>query len=863
MKCYIEDPLGSTKFEEVEDAFVTWMKDKPWMKEKNSDKPWMKEKNSDNQKKTNSDRESQNRKTEWTFIYNQKSKIVYKLLQCHSNIYCAKKFLPYSSLLELFQDDSSSCGLFVICSTALWMMNQNLENYKALHCVKLIRECTSIIGKHFTISEKKLKLTTKQEVIDVDDNASTTKYQSPIMFNSNNDPLILKIRECTSGVGNFMTSEQRFKSATKPVIDINDDESIKEIEPKHQSPTSSKSNKDEKFKSATADAIEIYDDESIKNLERKYKSPIWSKSKKHDGMLLSLSPEIAQIGVRVLKPELDEDKFLNFDKHDIPAELFCFFHERIGNKIAQPPFNHHSINHSSMVFRSIFEQIRSGEFKDNSDFHFVVYNIKHQNHTESNLYKRRIQPITFDEDKNDGETICNSFSFASAMSNTVFEGIISRLFTLLSRLMSSQTGYTIRERIKAMDQVFINFSNSVKERKYPLEEIFMENVHDYQSFFKNTTDVISNSLEDCTNRKIFQSFQRHVHTIFNIRLCTIEGLHRLYGISYVIDHHDDPQSNKYVCKGHFCRFTNLKQVSKVEDWNDQIQLIKKKSISYAKQKSQFIPTSRFDVLEYIIKEVDMKSDVIRDFMKHPLREDQIKDEGSNDSYFVSFLYPILENFVLNYLKEEALGIDQVVKIDQVMKNDNDEWEKLQPNLTNPIIQDCFESSKLGDRTNTEEAINKKFWTRLLEDSRNESGSILQISYNIKTLRFGNHFRGNFRKNQLQEFLSIFRIKPGTSKAYRKQHYIVHAMRNLLISIHICKFCRDAFIRKALEANRSHEQQFNTYLSTTHTETSQHNNTKKINFYRVFDVNLIGKSKVIFECEISLFCTLLIYSCVKI
>ena len=648
------------------------------------------------------------------------------------------------------QNDGSSCGFFVICLTALWLTQYEMDNSQALQYVNLMRDCTSLIGKHFMISGNKLKL------------------------------------------------------ATQSVIEINDDVTITKV-PLKQSRVSSKSNK--------------------------------------RPMILTLTPEIpsprSNFTNSIIKCSVDDDSFMYFDLWGVPAELFCFFHERIDNKIGQPPFNHHSINHSSIVFRNMFEAIRNGTFDDTSRFHFVMYNIKHQSNTEEEVLdsnsKRRIQQIELhDEGIIDEDTTCTHFSYASAMSDDLFEGIILRMFFRLTHVLSATSDLTNLEKLQSMDKVFINLCKSAIKRGLPKEEIFMANVTEYESFFHNSTEVESNSIDDLTYNKMFVDFQRHVHRYFNIRLGTLEGIHRLYGISYIID--NQIRRNNYIRKGQNCRFTNLRQTSSEVEWNEQILQLKNKSTSYERKKSLFVPTSRFDIMEGIMRDVNKNSDVIDDF-KVPTKKQFDGTDGYH--YFASFLFPILKKFIWKYLKVEALGLDA----DKVKSYED--LKKRKPIPNNPIIQDCIASSE-GERSREESNI-ERFWSRLLDDSTMTEDStdktkILQKSFNIRTLRFGNHFRSNYRSTQHIKFLSIFRIVPGNSKAYRKQHYTVHAMRNLLISIHICKFCRNSFIRKAIEANQSHQKQFNDYLNTNH-DSSEKTNLAKMEFHRVFDVNLIGKYKM--------------------
>ncbi len=621
-----------------------------------------------------------------------------------------------------------------------------MENEQALKCVKLMRECTSMIGKHFIIAGR------PTSVIEISDDNDTITKQVPVQ----------------------------------------------------QSPPS-KNNKER----------EMHLHSSPKNFS--------SPTSKY------FLDEIECI--------LDDDGFMYFDLADVPTELFCFFHERSeqygNNKIAQPPFNHHSINHANPAFRKMFEKIRNGKFDDNSPFHFVFYNIKRQESSNMNLLtkngnrKRRIQPIEIQYENKDQETTCTHFSYANAISNATFVDSIMTLIFRLKSILSAKcdgSGNNIN-RIRRMDRIFRDFCNRAINKNVPKEEIFMDNVTQYQSFFDSTT-LKDN---DDTYSEVFVDFQRHVHKFINVRLGTLEGIHRLYGMSYVINHKH--QRNDYITKGHSCRFTNMKETSSEEEWNKQIRLLKRKSSRYERKKSLYVPISGYDILEEIIKEVNRKNDVCVNF-KPPSKN----RDGGSETYFGSFIFPILKNFVMDYLKEEALG-----EVESLDEKSYDELKKTEPILNNPIIHDCYMSSKT-DRSSREHNIDK-FWRLLLEDSMLSDDSkrafLKQTSFNIATLRFGNHFKGSYKAPQHINFLNIFRIKPGSSKAYRKQHFTVHAMRNLLIFLNICKFCRESFIKKAAEANLSHQQEFNNYLFNT----SEDNNVTKLNFCRVFDVNLIGKYKV--------------------
>ncbi len=84
IQCYIEDPMSGSNFKDLENEIISWLEKKKWRKSMNRNRNCQ---------------ELQNQMRNWTlvrpFVYNQKSKFVFKLLQSHSNNGYAKSNMLY------------------------------------------------------------------------------------------------------------------------------------------------------------------------------------------------------------------------------------------------------------------------------------------------------------------------------------------------------------------------------------------------------------------------------------------------------------------------------------------------------------------------------------------------------------------------------------------------------------------------------------------------------------------------------------------------------------------------------------------------------------------------------------------------
>ncbi len=497
---------------------------------------------------------------------------------------------------------------------------------------------------------------------------------------------------------------------------------------------------------------------------------------------------------------------LNVELDKVPSTVFYFFHHRsdADNKICQPPFNHHCINHGSNEFQKMFDDIQDDSFDDITWFHFAAYKVKETNSTEISQ-SRWITSIEND--------FSNSSHYSAyALNEEVFKKV---LIPLVSYMSSNNIMMT--ENMKIVDKYFNTLSSDNKDGIS--DEVFFRGSGSYVPFFEDDKDKPKSRLES-KEKETFFEFLKHVHSYMSLRLGTIEGIHRLFCVSFYFDHflnqNDLQSSPSYIRDLHRCKITNLKQSLSEQEWNDQIEELRDYSLKYERNKSSNIKRSTVDMFVTLERKFVVRN---QDFF--PIYRKS--NRRLQDIYFLKRIYPMIRNFI-EYLTKEAHGYKK--------KIDEETLHNTIPFKNNEVIEACMEGYDFQKKSSAL----KLFWKKLKYDL-----SLRQIaasSFNIRTVRFANHFHNHITPTDSKTFINLFHIQETQSRSYLKQHYVVHCLRNLLIILRMCQYTRYTFLSKLNEIRQCENDEFyEKQLKSANLKSDKEEDSSPT---RALDFRLIGK-----------------------
>ena len=455
---------------------------------------------------------------------------------------------------------------------------------------------------------------------------------------------------------------------------------------------------------------------------------------------------------------------VNVEVQNINISFILLFHEMSNDQrsIIQPLFNHHNINHRSPQFQSFFEDIKKGTFRDKSIFHFIAY-LVHPitiNHTTTTIREHRLMyPIDGDiatpKRLHVSESL-STFCVADSISDEYFQGHLVPFILACSCLDL----FKKEDMVKLDDKLSITNSSIVWE---------------YDRFFVD--GKLSKMQEQLPTQQLYQEFGKHLRKHSVIRIGTLEGIHRLFCIYYLVRHlkYDVSElQNEYIRGTHICFITNMKRYNTEEDFNTQIEDIQKHSMSYVKKKSNIVGSSSIDTIFNLCSKFhDTQNDII-----YPLV--QSKTNISRVHYFNNIAYPLIGKF-RDFLYHEAK---------QNIVNPTHFFSQMESVSIHPVIRECWLSCPMVEDRD------KVFWDFLKFDPITSMNEKRASSVNIKTNKFYFYGRTNISMEQ-EAFIKFFGIVRN-KKPKMDQSYVIHSMRNFLISINISSFSYYSLMDKISE-----------------------------------------------------------------
>ena len=458
---------------------------------------------------------------------------------------------------------------------------------------------------------------------------------------------------------------------------------------------------------------------------------------------------------------------INVPFKEMNLSLILLFHERSNDeqRILQPPINHRSINHASLEFRSFFNQMKKGNFRDQSTFHFLAYRLNNLTlaHSKQMLVEeRRIVAI-------DGETYTTKKKNVSKTSTTFFFGERLSNEFFLRYLVPFIHNISSLDLFKKDDMIKM-------DRIFSLDRSVM--VYQYKRFFVN--DKLSAAQQEASSQSLFRDFCTHFRKHSVIRLGTIEGIHRLYSVFQISSQENINENDQYIRGMHKCIITNLKDYSGDEGWKAQIHALRRYSKIYERQKSQIVTTSFIEIIDHMCRSFrDLRNDIYR---QRSAKENLLE-------YFGNIIYPICQQ-LQRYIKEEA----EAKITDRSHGFQNISFESM-----NPIVLEIWKSCPLRNR-------NEKFWKWIDFDPISDMKSRRPTSINIKTIRF--HYRSTLEGAvEHQRFRELFGIYKSSTDSNTKQSYVIHTFRNFLICINISYITYASFINKITDIRKTNERRF--------------------------------------------------------